>query len=83
VGNAFVDDADAAAVTTFFFITDGKSIVPVPLVIRANVERLAYSSIYVFKHPSSSAERDFVDGVLNMRGFVEGDDGGTDNDATP
>jgi hypothetical protein len=34
--------------------------------MRVNVKRLAYSSIYIFKHPSSSAGRDFVDGVLNM-----------------
>jgi hypothetical protein len=29
-------------------------------------QTFAYSSIYVFKCPSLSAERDFVDGVLNM-----------------
>jgi hypothetical protein len=40
----------------------------VPLIIRANVEHLAYSSIYVFKRPSSSVGRDFTDGILNMGG---------------
>jgi hypothetical protein len=53
----------------------------VPFVIRANVERLAYSSIYVFKCPSSSARCDFIDGVLNMGGSSEGEGGGTGNDA--
>jgi hypothetical protein len=37
--------------------------------------------IYVFKCPSSSVGRDFVDGILNMGGSGEG--GGTDNDAAP
>jgi hypothetical protein len=55
----------------------------VPFVIRANVERLAYSSIYVFKHPSLSAGRDFTDGVLNMGGPSEGEGGGSSNDAAP
>jgi hypothetical protein len=54
-----------------------------PFVTRANVERLDYSSIYVFKHPSSSVGRDFADGILNMGGFGEGEGGGTGNDATP
>jgi hypothetical protein len=62
IGNASVDDIDAAAT---FFATDSKSFVPilsiVPFVIQANVERLAYSSIYVFKHPSSSVGHEFVD----------------------
>jgi hypothetical protein len=55
----------------------------VPFVIRANVEQLTYSSIYVFKHPSSSVGRDFIDGVLNMAGFSEADGGGTGNDVMP
>jgi hypothetical protein len=55
----------------------------VPFVIRANIERLAYSSIYVFNRPSSSVGRDFVDSVLNMGGSGEGDGGGTGNDAAP
>jgi hypothetical protein len=57
----------------------------VPFVIRANVERLAYSSIYVFKCSSSSVGRDFVDGVLNMGGSSdgEGEGGDTDNNAAP
>jgi hypothetical protein len=55
----------------------------VPFIIRANVERLAYSSIYVFKHPSSSARRDFIDGVLNMGGSGEGEGGDTGNDTAP
>jgi hypothetical protein len=55
----------------------------VPFIIRANVECLAYSSIYVFKHPSSSVGRDFVDGVVNMGGSDEGESGGTGNDAMP
>jgi hypothetical protein len=53
----------------------------IPFVIRANVECLAYSSIYIFKHPSSSAGRDFINGVLNMGGSDECEDGGTGNDA--
>jgi hypothetical protein len=50
----------------------------VPFIIRANVERLAYSSISVFKRPSSSARREFVDRVLNMGGSDEGVGGGDD-----
>jgi hypothetical protein len=50
-------------------------------VMRANIERLTYSSICVFKHHSSSAGRDFVDGVLNMGGSGEGEGDGTGNDA--
>jgi hypothetical protein len=46
-------------------------------------QTFAYSSIYVFKCPSLSAERDFVDGVLNMGGSDEGEGGGTGNDAAP
>jgi hypothetical protein len=49
--------------------------------MRANIKRLAYSSICVFKHHSSLAERDFVDGVLNMGGSGEGEGDGTGNDA--
>jgi hypothetical protein len=86
VGNASVDDTNAAAVATFF-PTDDKSIVPilsiVPFIIQPHVERLPYLSIYVFKHPSSLVRHDFVDGVLNIRGFGEGDGGGTGNDAVP
>jgi hypothetical protein len=37
------------------------------------MEHLTYSSIYVFKRPSLSAGRNFVDGVLNMGGSGEGD----------
>jgi hypothetical protein len=55
----------------------------VPFVIRENVEHLAYSSIYVFEHPSSLARRDFVDGVLNMGGSGEGEGSGIGNDAAP
>jgi hypothetical protein len=87
VGNASVDDPAVLATTTFFFATDGKSFVPilsiVTFIIQANVECLAYSSIYVFKCPSSSAGREFVDGVLNMGGSSEGEGGGTGSDATP
>jgi hypothetical protein len=54
----------------------------VPLIIRANVEWLTYSSIYVFKRPSSSTGRDFAGTILNMGGSDEGDGGGTGNDAT-
>jgi hypothetical protein len=50
-------------------------------IIQANIEHLAYSSIYIFKRPSSLVERDFVDEVLNMGGSDEG--GGTGNDVTP
>ncbi len=53
----------------------------VPFLIRANVECLAYSSIYVFKRPSSSVRRDFADTVLNVGGSDEGNGGGNDNDA--
>jgi hypothetical protein len=53
----------------------------VPFVIQANVERLAYSSIYVFKHHSSSAGRDFTGRVLNMGGSDDGKGSGTGNDA--
>jgi hypothetical protein len=42
-----------------------------------------YSSIYVFKHPSSSAGRDFADAVLNMGGSGDGDNSDTSNDAAP
>jgi hypothetical protein len=52
----------------------------IPFVIRANVERLAYSFIYVFKHPSSSTGREFIDGVLDMGGSGEGEGSGIDND---
>jgi hypothetical protein len=51
-------------------------------VIRANVKRLAYSSIYIFKRPSSSVV-DFTDGVLYIGGSGKGEGSGTDNDAAP
>jgi hypothetical protein len=70
MGNASMDDTDVATALTFFFTTDGKSF-----------EHLTYSSIYFFKRPSSSAGRDFIDGVLNMGGFGEGEGGGTSNEA--
>jgi hypothetical protein len=54
----------------------------VTFIMQANVERLSYSSIIVFKRPSS-ARCDFTDAVLNMGGSDEGDGGGTSNDATP
>jgi hypothetical protein len=44
----------------------------VPFVIRVNAKHLAYSSIYVFNRTSSSARRDFTDGVLNMGGSARG-----------
>jgi hypothetical protein len=53
----------------------------VPFVIQENVERLVYSSIYVFNRHSSSPGHDFINGVLNMGGSDEDDDGGTSNDA--
>jgi hypothetical protein len=84
VGNASVDNIDAA--TTFFFITDGKTyscLSSVTFVIRVNVERLANSSIYAFKRPSSSAGHDFTDAVLNVGGSSDGDSGGNSNDAAP
>jgi hypothetical protein len=78
VGNASMDDTDAAATATIFFPTDGKSIVHilsiVPFVIQAHVECLPYLPIYVFKCPFSLVGCDFVDGVLNMGGSSEGDD---------
>jgi hypothetical protein len=64
--------------------TDGKTYLClsiVTFVIRAIVERLANSSIYVFKRPSSSTRRDFANAVLNVEGSSEGDGGG--NDAAP
>jgi hypothetical protein len=56
----------------------------VPFIIQPNVERLTYSSIYVFKRPLS-AGHDFIDGVLNMGGSSEGEGegGGTGNDVAP
>jgi hypothetical protein len=81
VGNASVDDTDAA--TTIFFGTDGKTyliISIVTFVIQANIERLANSSIFFFKEHSSSAERDFTDVVLNVGGSDEGDGGGNDDE---
>jgi hypothetical protein len=86
VGNASVDDTDAAATASFFFATDGKTFVPfwiVTFVIWANVEWLANSFIYVFKWTSSLAECNFIDAVLNVGGSGEGEGGGTDNDAAP
>jgi hypothetical protein len=50
----------------------------VPFIIRANVERLTYSSIYVFKHPSSSVRRKFIDEVLNLGGSCDCEGGGND-----
>jgi hypothetical protein len=82
VGNASLDDTDAAV--TFFFTTDGKTyscLSIVTFVIRANVERFANSSIYVFKQPSSSVGRDFTDAVLNMGGSDEGNGSGNRNNA--
>jgi hypothetical protein len=86
MGNASVDDTDAAATTTFFFFfpIDGKSIVPIlsiiSFVIQAHVKRLIYLFIYIFKHPSSSVGRDFINEVLNIGGSSEGEGGGTNND---
>jgi glyoxylate utilization-related uncharacterized protein len=82
--NASMDDTDTTVTTTFFFSTDGKIysciLSIVTFVIRANVEQLTNSSIYVFKQPSSSVERDFTDAILNVRGSGEGDRDGTGND---
>jgi hypothetical protein len=50
----------------------------VPFIIRANVERLSYSSISIFKRPSSSAGRKFINRALNMGGFGKGEGGGND-----
>jgi hypothetical protein len=55
----------------------------VPFVAWENVECLAYSFIYIFKRPSSSAGLDFIDRVLNLGGSGEGEGGGTSNDAAP
>jgi hypothetical protein len=81
MGNTSMDDT--AAAMTFFFPTDSKSIVPilsiVPFVIQPHVERLPYLSIYIFKRPSSSPRRDFVNGILNMEGSNKGEAGGTSN----
>jgi hypothetical protein len=35
---------------------------------------LAYSSISIFKHPSSSIGHEFIEGALNMGGSGEGGD---------
>jgi hypothetical protein len=40
----------------------------------------SFTHPFVFKRPSSSAGRDFIDAVLNMGGSDEDDGGGTDND---
>jgi hypothetical protein len=38
---------------------------------------------FVFKRPSSSTGRDFIDEVLNVGGSGNGNGSGTGNDATP
>jgi hypothetical protein len=55
----------------------------VPFIIQANVERLAYLSIYIFKRSSSSVRCDFTDRVLNMGGSDEDEGAGIGNDAAP
>jgi hypothetical protein len=84
VGNASMDDIDATVAVTFFFLTDNKSIVHVhsivPFIIQAHVEHLPYLPISVFKRPSS-AGCDFIDGVVNMGGFSDGEGDGTGNNA--
>jgi hypothetical protein len=56
---------------TFFFTTDGKSFV---LTFNCSIHNMStYSFIYVFKHPSSSIGRDFINGVLNMGGSGDGE----------
>jgi hypothetical protein len=84
MGNASVDDTDIAAVMTFFFTTDGKSFVTTFNYSIRNMNkyrRTRYSSIYVFKRPSSTTGRHLIDGVLNMGGSDEGEGGGTGNNA--
>jgi hypothetical protein len=85
-GNASMDDIDVAAAATFSSpptVTHLSLLSIVLFVIRANVERLAYSSIYVFKHPSSSVRRNFINRVLYMGGSGEGECGSTGNDVAP
>jgi hypothetical protein len=50
----------------------------IPFIIRANAKRLAYTSISVFKRPSSTVGHEFVDGALNMGGSGEGKGSGND-----
>jgi hypothetical protein len=71
-----MDDTDTAAAVTFFppMVSHLCLLSIVPFV---NVERLAYSSIYVFKGCES------VNGVLNMGGSGEDEGGGTSNDVAP
>jgi hypothetical protein len=47
------------------------------------MSNISFTHPFVFKHPSSLAGRDFVDGVLNVGGSGEGEDSGTGNDAAP
>jgi hypothetical protein len=63
---------------TVFFATNGKLFVPTFNCSRANVKRLVYSSNFVFKHPSTSAGCEFVNGVLNTGGSDKGEGGGND-----
>jgi hypothetical protein len=85
MGNTSVVDTDAIAAATFFFPTDGKLIVPilsiVPFIIQAKMSNISLTCPFVFKCPSSSAGREFVNEVLNMKGSGEGEGGGTGNDA--
>jgi hypothetical protein len=81
-----MDDTDATATTTFFFAAYGKSFVPTfncSIRNMSKVERLTYSFIYVFKHPSSSVGRDFINGALTMGGSSKGEGGGTSYDVAP
>jgi hypothetical protein len=84
MGNASVGDTDIATVMTFFLTTDGKSFVTTFNCSIRNISkyrRTRYSSIYVFKRPSSTTGRHLIDGVLNMGGSGEGEGGGTGNNA--
>jgi hypothetical protein len=83
MGNASVDDTDAA---NTFFATDDKTYLCLSIltfIIWVNIERLSNSSIYVLQWPSSSAGHEFADVILNMVGSGEVDDGGNGNDGAP
>jgi hypothetical protein len=70
MGNPSVDETDAAATTTFFFTTDGKSFVPTFNCSFRNMRKCGTTRL-------------LVNGVLNMGGSDEGEGGGTSNDAVP
>jgi hypothetical protein len=76
VGNASVDDTNAAAVATFFFATDGKSFMPTFNCSIRNTSKCRTSRLLVHLCLQTFFfidRHDFIDGVLNMGGFGEGE----------